>query len=218
LSLIADQSNARDPYVQLAAIRALAERGAVDQLPRILRCLGRRRGLNAVILADVLCRFGLAGEGALLDLAAASDEPSIRAAAVRALVKIGAAPSLDMIWALFNDESAEVRARVVKLLLKSDAAPARSLLFSALRDPAAIVRISAARVAGRLSAVSAAPLLVNALEDENWWVRYRAAEALTEISDKGMQILRALARRKGGSSSIAAQVIAERQACDVRPN
>lgn len=213
LPLIAEQTEASDPYVQLAAIRALADRGAIDELPRIIKALTEAAGTNPVMLSDVLCRFGPVAGPALLQLAAAKNAPlGARVAALRSLNIVGGYTPAKAIKALLQDPSPEIRAKAVTLLPKTDAGAVEACVMKALRDPSIFVRVRAARIAGRLQVAAAAPLLVQALKDSDWWMRYRAAEALAQFGGKGVQILKIVAKGVDETAAIAAQVIAEKRA------
>jgi HEAT repeat protein len=83
-------------------------------------------------------------------------DPEIRAAAFRALLKIGYLPD--------------------------EAEPA---VIAALEDPVEFVRIHAARVARLLDVETALPLLWNVLDDRSWWVRRAAARSLAGLGDDG---------------------------------
>lgn len=213
LPLIADQTEASDPYVQLAAIRALADRGAVEELPRIIKALTEAQGTNPVMLADVLSRFGPKAGPALMDLALAKEaQLGARVAALRVLNTVGGFAPLKSVKALLDDPSPEIRAKAVMLLPKTDANAVAPCLLKALRDPSTFVRVRAARIAGNMNVVAAAPLLVLALKDSDWWMRYRAAEALAQFGGKGLQILKALAKGDDETAATAAQVVAETRA------
>lgn len=212
LPLIAAQTEASDPYVQLSAIRALADRGAVSELPRIIKALTETKGVNPVMLADVLCRFGPKAGPALLRLAIARTAAlGTRVAALRAMNAVGEYAPLKVLKALLNDPSPEIRAKAVTLLPKSDAGAVGACVMKALRDPSAFVRIRAARMAGEMNVTAAAPLLVLALKDDDWWMRYRAAEALSRFGGKGAQILKVIAKGADEAAATAAQVIAEKR-------
>ncbi|WP_035425764.1 HEAT repeat domain-containing protein, partial [Asticcacaulis sp. AC460] len=80
----------REMYVQIAALRALAQRGAADHIDTITDSLAHSGQTNTLLLHDILQRFGASAVPALARLASSPASAEVRTAAVMAPGSIGA--------------------------------------------------------------------------------------------------------------------------------
>lgn len=212
LVLLKEWIGAADFYVQLAALRSLAERQAIEALPDILRHLARTERQNATMLADVLRRFGEPALDMLTELTAEATQPEVRLAAIAALQAIGSLQASPALVRLASDPLADVRAAAICALARLGDMEGEKVILHALSDREESVRVQAAKAAGRLQLRAAAPLLAAALADPSWWVRYRAAEALYGMGAIGRSFLEARSKEPDRAGHVAAQVLAEKEA------
>lgn len=180
-------------YVQLAALRGVAERGDVRHLPEVVRALTASRATNVPMLADILRRFGEPAVPFLVDLARDATVPQVRMAAVTALGHIGALQAFDGLAGLAGDPDPAVRVRALESLARLGDPRASAVVGECLSDSVPRVRAAAAHAAGLLGLRAWLLRLAEALEDGDWNVRYRAAEALYELGAPGQAVLRAAA-------------------------
>lgn len=212
LDLLKQHIDDRDFYVQLAALRSLAARQAVDALPAILDELTRSQRQNTPMLADVLGRFGEPALGMLAALAQGDALPGIRLAAIVAMSGIASLEAVPSLLALAADPLPDIRAQALQVLGKLGDRRAEPAIMNALNDAENMVRIQAARAAGRLQIYAAAPMLAVLMSDPGWWVRYRAAEALYRMGTIGQALLRAHSLEKDRAGETAGQILAEQEA------
>jgi HEAT repeat protein len=128
--------------------------------------LSRRDRTNLVRGAlDATGRLGLIDLKELVIPWIDHPEPEVRAAALRALGKLGRVPR-----------------RVVPEFV------------AAFGDDTEFVRVQAARAASGLSQRLAVPILYEGLADPSWWVRRASAESLLQLGARGQAALRRAAR------------------------
>jgi HEAT repeat protein len=122
----------------------------------------RTRGPGSLLRAalDATGRLKLLDLGDRVAEFMAYREPEVRAAAIRALGRLGYLP-----------EHAEAG------------------LVAALHDDVEFVRVQAAHAAVLLSPETAAPALWKLLGDQSWWVRRAAGESLARIAETGLREL-----------------------------
>lgn len=213
LRQIIDTSRNTDPYVQLAALRALSRRGDAEDLGIVLDHMKEAGQRNTLVLTEILTSFGTPALPTLFTLAASDAPDPMRLAAITALGTIGsreAVPSLLEIAAR-NETGAELRARALQSLGRIRDERATDAVLTGLEAAEAPIRVQAARAAGRLTLARALPLLTRLLEDPVWWVRYRAAEALLAFGRRGRVLLETYEPPEEGDLNIAAQVLRERR-------
>jgi HEAT repeat protein len=199
-------------YVQLAALRGLAERGEAAHVPRAVQALSGSRETNVPMLADILRRFGEPAAPAVAELAMSPRAAfGVRLAAVGALGGIGALGSLEPLARLADDPAAGVRVAALDALAKLGDPRAEAAVVRALSDPEARARAAAARAAGLLGLRGALPALADALEDGTWEVRYRAADALYTLGAPGVAVLRAAAAGETPGAEMCAELLAEKE-------
>jgi hypothetical protein len=210
LAFLREWAGAVDFYVQLAALRSLAARQAVEALPEILAHLARAKRQNITMLADVLRRFGEPALEMLTALAADRQaQPEVRLAAIRALDAIGALEAVPALIKLAADPLTDIRAESIAALGQLGDPAAEAAVCHALSDREEAVRVRAARAAGRLHLRSAAPLLAALLSDGSWWVRFRSAEALYEMGAIGQSFLQTRSKEADQAAHIAAELLSE---------
>ncbi len=212
LVLLRQWAGASDFYVQLAAIRSLAARQAIDVLPVILTHLEHAKRQNSTMLADVLRRFGEPAVDMLVALAASDALPEVRLAAIRALSAIGSLEAVPALIKLAADPLVDIRAEIIATLGHLGDIRAEPAVFKALSDPEEPVRVRAARAAGSLQLRAAASALAGLLSDTSWWVRYRAAEALYQMGAIGHSFLKNRSKENDPGGQTAAQLLAEKEA------
>jgi hypothetical protein len=205
-----------DIYVQLATLRCLAERGATKYIGPIVNELQKARKTNALMLADVLGRFGDSAIPSLVRLLQSGANADVRVAAIMALERIGSLSSIDPLLKILHDENAEVRAQAASTLGKLGDVRAGAALTHCLVDAGRNVRLQAAIALGSLSYHKALPYLVKAMNDSEWWVRFRAAQALYKAGNNGIAMLKSLSRTETEAGMLAAQVLGEMGGHDAR--
>jgi HEAT repeat protein len=127
----------------------------------------KTRGPGSLLRAalDATGRLKLLDLGDRVGEFVAYQDPEVRAAAIRALGRLGYLP-----------------------------APAESGLVAALRDDVEFVRVQAAHAAVLLAPETAATALWELLGDRSWWVRRAAGESLARITGIGVRELGRAAR------------------------
>jgi HEAT repeat protein len=203
-------------YVQLAALRGIADRGAERgealNLPLVVRALSQSRETNVPMLADILRRFGEPGVESIAKLAqSAKAVPGVRSAAVSALGSIGSLKAFDALQTLSHDASPMLRTRALESLTKLGDPRATPVVLHGLEDSEARVRAAAARAAGLLGLREALAPLADVLNDVAWEVRYRAAEALYLLGAPGNAVLRVAALGEGPAAEMAFELLAEKE-------
>jgi HEAT repeat protein len=195
--------------VQLAALRALAERQTIEHIESIVAALVDSGKTNTPMLSDILQKFGVAGIPYLLQVASSSALIEIRVAALTALGGLGSMLAVDGLMALCGDPSLEIRAQAISALGKIGDPRAAGIIAQHLDESEPAIRVQAARALGGMQSLPTLPLLAKKLDDGDWWVRFRSAEALFQFGDPGRAALRAMSSMTSRSGSIARDVLAE---------
>jgi HEAT repeats len=193
LDLMLEYIEDKGIYVQLAALRGVADRGHALNLPLVVKALSKARETNVPLLADILRRFGPEAVPALAGLAQGNAVVGVRLAAVSALGGIGSLQAFDDLQALSRDAVPGVRVRALEALAHLGDPRAEDAVQRGLVDHEERVRAAAAIAAGSLGLREVLPSLADALNDESWTVRYRSADALYRLGAPGVAVLRAIA-------------------------
>jgi hypothetical protein len=209
LVVLIGHAGAKEMYVQLAALRCLAERGATQYIGRIIEQLHRTRRTNVLMLADVLGRFGETAVPSLIKLLHSNTSRDVRVAAIMAVDRIGSLETIEPLLQVLHDPAPQVRAQAAGTLGRLGDMRAGPALTHCLVDADRDVRLQAAIALGNLSYTQAMPYLAKALGDREWWVRFRAAQALYKLGNNGVAMLKALSRSEGETGILAAQVLGE---------
>lgn len=134
LPALVAQTKSRDPAVRQAAVEALGQFGAKDQMDLLRASLKDPVGLVRGKAAAALYRLGDdSGVGLLRELAA-SDAPAARLAAANYLSSRPDAQWLSLVRGLMREQAADVRLGAAKLLVEEDPAAAESVLSSIAAD------------------------------------------------------------------------------------
>jgi hypothetical protein len=199
------------PEVRGTAARALHDLGAIDSAETLIDKLVIEASLPPHALRDI---FRKLSRGFCDDLLAVlqSDVETARIVAIDALAHSGELRVVDPLLRLISEGSKEITANVFRALALLGDPRALPAVMSGLKDPAWEVRCQAALCAGRIGAVEAKGLLARLLEDPIWWVRYRSAEALHELGEQGIWILRGLTVQATRAGETAHLVLAEKAA------
>lgn len=198
-----------DMYIQIAALRGLALRGATEHIPKILGSLTHSGQTNTLMLSDILQRFGTAAIPDLLALVQSKAKSEIRIAGIMALSSIGALQAVDVLMKLTNDPDSDVRAQAIAALGKIGDDRAADAMAAHLEEPEVSVRVQAAQALGGLQSLNTLPKLAACLADDQWWVRFRAAESIYQFGDKGIAALKAISAQDSNAGLIARQVLGE---------
>lgn len=209
LEVLLSTARDREMYVQIAALRALAQRGAASHIDTITDSLAQSGQTNTLLLHDILQRFGASAVPALARLASSPASAEVRTAAVMALGSIGAVEAVPALIILSEDAVTDVRAQAVAALGRIADPRAAAAMAGRLDDLDPGVRVHAAQALGELHALPTLPALAGRLNDEDWWVRFRAAEAIHRFGDRGVAALKALSRQPGTTGEMAAQALLE---------
>lgn len=209
LEILVAHAGHTDMYIQLAALRALALRGAVEHIDTIVEGLTRSQQTNTPMLADILKRFGEPGIPSLVTLTRAGGTLEVRIAALMALGFIGAMQAVPTLVELADDSQPEIRSHAIAALGRIGDLRAADAILAHLDDADAAVRVQAARALGEMKPLAALPKLAAHLVDDDWWVRFRAAEAMHHYGPTGVAALQAYSTRQGRDGIIAQQVLAE---------
>lgn len=110
-----------------------------------------------------------------------SPESTVRAAAARALARIGDGRAAPGLVGLLNDASARVRFTAAYALGHAGDAASCIPLLGAVDDEDQLVRDAAIISLGTLGCADAVPRLLTALDAEAPWTRLHAAEALLRL-------------------------------------
>jgi len=208
LKTLAQALRSDDLYVRLSGIRSLARRQAHSYLPEIIEALNSEEHHNAVMLSDILQRFGTEASWAFEYLASEAKNATVCAAALEALRLVRPEQlNLDLKSFLY-DPSPAVRAGAIELI--AYAGDDRiSMVERALIDRSAAVRARIARALPRLGIPGSLKYLHTLLDDPVWWVRFQAHQSLEAMGPQGRAYLRAVSSSDGDNSDLAAAVLAE---------
>jgi HEAT repeat protein len=199
------------PDVRGAAARALHDLGAIDSAKTLVDKLVIEASLPPHALRDIFRKLGRRYCDDMLDVLR-SDVETARIVAIDSLAHSGELRVVDPLLRLISEGSKEITANAFRALAILGDPRALPAVMSGLRDPAWEVRCQAALCAGRIGAVEAKGLLARLLEDPIWWVRYRSAEALHELGEQGIWILRGLTVQSTRAGETAHLVLAEKAA------
>ena len=214
------QARSKDPYIQLAALRGLANRAQGQLVFDSIVRLRDSNQTNMLMLADVLKKFGDPAVPALHVLAEGAQDKtaftgtkrenqSARVAAIMALGAIGNSVSVPFLIPFLDDPDAEIRSRTVAALGDFGDPAAGNKIASLMNDTETGVRVQSAKALGKIRADSTLPKLVEGLQDQAWWVRFRSAQAIFGFGDRGIVLLRVAASGDDVAAGIALQVLAE---------
>lgn len=209
LAVLLRQADASDIYVQIAALRALALRGAKQHIGQIVASISRSKHTNTLMLSDILRRFGEPAVPTLLQLAKSDANLDVRVSALMALGAIGALEGVDELIALSSDKAPEIRANAIAALGNIGDGRAAEAIAGHLGESEIGVRLKTVQALGKLQMSSTMPKLAACLADDNWWMRYRAAEALHHFGHMGIAALKAFSARSDRTGEIARQVLGE---------
>lgn len=210
LAVLLRHAGASDVYIQIAALRALALRGAKQHIEQIVASISRSKQTNTLMLSDILHRFGEPAVPTLLQLANSNANLEVRVSALMALGSIGSLEGVDDLIALSGDREAEIRAHAIAALGKIGDGSAADAIVGHLAESDIGVRLQTVQALGRLQISSTMPQLAACLADDNWWVRYRAAESLHRFGRIGVAALNAFSAKNDRTGQIARQVLGER--------
>ncbi len=210
LDLILGRIRSRAVYVQLAALRGLADRGDVSRLPAVVEALSSARETNVPMLTDILRRFGEPAVPSLAELGTSETAVlPVRLATVSALGHIGSLSALGPLLELARDPAPGLRVRALESLARVGDPRAEPAVRAGFEDAEDRVRAAAARAAGLLGLRAALPELTARLRDRFWETRFRAAEALYRLGSPGIAVLRAESLSEGLEGEMARDLLAE---------
>jgi HEAT repeat protein len=174
-----------DPLLRVACARALAELGAVDELPEIMPALAEV-GAEPGDVEEVMLAFGSSGVAFLSELLFAGS-PSERRLAAVALGRIAPHQVLPELRRTLDDPDDELVASAARALGQLGDARATPALIALLGDSRTwFVRVAAAAALGALEDPAGAPALVAELDAEEWDLRNAAARALVALDSDGL--------------------------------
>ena len=182
----------RDPLLRLACARALAEVGAVNELPEIMAALAEV-GAEPGDVVEVMIAFGPRGVPFLTELLVAGSLSERRLAAV-ALGHIASHHVLPELSATLEDPDDELVANAAGALGQLGDLKATPALIALLRDHRPLfVRVAAATALGALEDRRAAAALAEELDAEEWDLRNAAARSLVALDADGFNAVIAAA-------------------------
>ncbi len=176
---------AHNRLARLAAARALANLGAVDAAPEILRALAED-GPRAEDVTEVLGRLGAAAVPSLrarLRDGRSADERRLAAAVLGDLRALEAAGDLRAALADPEPRVAAAAAAAAGRVGDVGALPALAAILGG--SGAAALREAAADALGAIDDPAAGPALIGALDAPEWSVRDAAARGLSALGDSG---------------------------------
>jgi hypothetical protein len=174
-----------DPLLRVACARALAELGAVDELPEIMAVLAEGDAEPGDVV-EVMLVFGPPGLPFLREMLVAGS-PSERRSAAVALGHIGAHQVLPDLTRALDDPDDELVADAARALGQLGDSGATAALIGLIRDGRPwFVRVAAAGALGALEDPAAAPALVEELDAEEWDLRNAAARSLVALDSEGL--------------------------------
>ncbi len=206
LRAVQGQTEAKDIYVQLAALRSYASLDRTKDVRAAVEKLAAAQQTNTLFLADVLYRFGEGAVPSLINLAGSATQSEVRVAAIKALGYVHSTETAQALTPFLDDKDPDVRAQAIAVLGKMGTAEMGALIMRGLADETIGVRVQTAKALGTMSFLPALqPLLRSAVTDENWWVRLRAMEALTKLGAAGRAVLSAVGRSNEPAAAMAGQ-------------
>jgi HEAT repeat protein len=175
----------RDPLLRMACARALAELGAVDELPEIIAAFAEVDAEPGDVV-EIMLAFGPRGVPFLTEMLVAGSPPERRSAAV-ALAHIASHQVLPELTRTLDDPDDELVADAARALGQLGDTKATAALIALLRDGRPwFVRVAAAAALGALEDPAAAPALLEELDAEEWDVRNAAARSLVALDSDGL--------------------------------
>jgi hypothetical protein len=210
LNLLRSRIGDKGLYVQLAALRALADRRDYESLPETVRVLGRMSQTNVPLLSDILRRFGEPAVPPLTALALSEASQGVKLAAIGALGGIGSLTAFAPLADLATEPDPVLRAAAVAALGRLGDPRAIDVIGRGLEAAEDRVRAQAAIASGLVGSLELAPALAERMEDPVWEVRYRAAEALHRLGTPGLALLAATAAGEGPGGEMARELLAEK--------
>jgi HEAT repeat protein len=174
-----------DPLLRMACARALAELGAVDELPAITAALAEVDAEPGDVV-EVMLAFGPPGLPFLREMLVAGSRSERRSAAV-ALGHIAAHQALPDLTGTLADPDDELVADAARALGQLGDPNATAALIALLGNGRRwFVRVAAAAALGTLEDPAAAPALVRELDAEEWDLRNAAARSLVALDSDGL--------------------------------
>ncbi|AVX05727.1 non-specific serine/threonine protein kinase [Maritalea myrionectae] len=198
-----------DPYVQLAALRGLAQRADDEELPEIFEHIPKMDRTNAAFMADVLTQFGPQSTPFLVALLPQQTEESWCAAIIMALGNVGDMTTAPHIVDYAQSPSVQVRRAVARALGELQATDVIDTLHLLAQDEHVDVRKDAIVALGSVYTDQTYAVLLEALDDTDWWVTYHAAQALLKIGSKGEALLLAYTNAQGPHAALTQQIMLE---------
>jgi HEAT repeat protein len=174
-----------DPLLRMACARALAELGAVDELPEIMAALAEVDAEPGDVV-EVMLAFGPPGLPFLTEMLVAGSRPERRSAAV-ALGHIASPQVRPELIRTLDDPDDELVADAARALGQLGDLNATVALIALLRDGRPwFVRVAAAAALGSLEDPAAASALVEELDAREWDLRNAAARSLVALDSDGL--------------------------------
>ncbi len=201
--------NSKDMYVQIAALRSLAFRNATTHIQTIIDSLKYSNQTNALILADILQRFGEPAVPDLLKLIKLDANIEVKVAAIMTLGTIRSLSAVNSLIEMTSDSNAYICSHSIVALGKIGDKRAADSIVKNLASKKVSVRIQAAKALGKLQVINTMPQLAKSLADKDWWVRFYAAKSIYDFGDKGIAVLKSMGTQNDKSGIIANQVLGE---------
>jgi len=164
--------------IQLLAIKALGQSGAVDAVEPLVRMLSDDPVAGAA--AQALASLARKGDYPVFEQLEKSIASRPAASAVWALARVGKSRSLPSLRRTIRDADLRVRAASVEAAGEIGSEAAIELALIGLEDSDAAVRCAAARGLGPVSSTACGALLRRALDDSDAWVQAAAIESAGE--------------------------------------
>jgi hypothetical protein len=174
-----------DRLLRLACARALAELGAVDELPEVVGALAEV-DVEPGDVVEVMLAFGPRAVPFLRKTLVARS-PSERRSAAVALGHITSHQALPELSRALNDPDDELVADAARALGQLGDLNATAGLIALLGGPRPwFVRVAAAGALGALEDPAATPALADVLNAEQWDLRNAAARSLVALDSDGL--------------------------------
>jgi len=197
-----------DSEVRLAAARALAQSGAIEELGEVFRLAVSQSMLIRILLAEDLRRHAAELCQTAVPEALAQDDPAAQVAALQIVAAWERALPLANLHELLNSKHQEVRLEALRLApLVPLSAENRSAILRLLREGGPEESTLAALEAGRLRLQEAMPYLARCLRVGTAEMARIAATALAEMPPKGWQTLQEVAAGSDTAALIAAEAL-----------
>lgn len=201
-----------DIYVQIAALSGLARQGvSFDRIELILDTLVHAKQTNSLLLTEVLSKFKEEARPTIERLAKEAETVEVRSACIMTLGEKHYLDSVEFLITLLHDPNPNIKARISTALGLIGDRRAGGALIDCLSHNNLGVRVQAIHALGRIGYSEAMPDLIKGLEDSSWWARYRTAEALYNMGDKGIALLKALSFHKNLTGETCTHYLAEKE-------